>query len=52
MTNDQDQNRRIEYEKKGEPDGCYYCGNPNHYTSDCTEPVEDSRLLASDAEEE
>ena len=24
-----------EYERSGEPDGCYFCGDQNHHTSDC-----------------
>lgn len=31
----EEQADRIEYERSGEPDGCYYCGNHQHKTSDC-----------------
>ena len=38
---DTDTDRRVQYERRGEPDGCYYCGSALHHTSDCTESVED-----------
>lgn len=26
---------RVAYERRGEPDGCYYCGSWDHHSSDC-----------------
>lgn len=35
---------RIVYECAGERDGCYYCGNPLHRTSDCHQELETDEM--------